>query len=341
MNSEMKSPFTGGAVTLHKEPKQLEFRKDKFTIQQHYYKCVDTGEEFSNDELDQINVNQLYNQYRERYGLPFPDDIREIREQYGLSAAKMSEILGFGTNSYRLYESGEIPTVANGRLILAAKDPEEFRKFLIASSNTLSEKEFEKYKSHVDKLILGNQTQSYVLARLFEEQIFAYFSPNEFTGYKKPDLVKIGHMITFLSRFTKLWKTKLNKLLFYCDFLHFQKHSYAISGAAYRAIKWGPVPSEYERMFIQLCDDDLIKKTVFVFDDNEAEVFEGNMPFNESLFRKSELNVMQEVGDKLKNLSTQQLIMRSHKEKAWIENKDNHEIISFQKYGFDLNELHN
>ncbi|WP_425443439.1 hypothetical protein [Sphingobacterium gobiense] len=37
----------------------------------------------------------------------------------------MSEVLGLGVNTYRLYESGEMPTVANGRLILSVRDPEE------------------------------------------------------------------------------------------------------------------------------------------------------------------------------------------------------------------------
>src|SRR5260221_9174656 len=102
----MKSPFTNGEATLKQEKKELEFRKDKFTVNQFFFKCDDIGEEFTTDELDQTNVNQLYNQYREKYGVPFPDEIKEIREQYGLSATKMSEILGFGVNSYRQYEGG-------------------------------------------------------------------------------------------------------------------------------------------------------------------------------------------------------------------------------------------
>ena len=55
-------------------------------------------------------------------------EIQNIRNQYSISAGKMSEILGFGTNSYRLYEGGEIPSVSNGRLILAVKDPGDFKK---------------------------------------------------------------------------------------------------------------------------------------------------------------------------------------------------------------------
>lgn len=49
------------------------------------------------------------------------------------SIDKMSEILGLGVNTYRLYENGEMPTVSNGRLIMSVRDPEEFVRQVEAS----------------------------------------------------------------------------------------------------------------------------------------------------------------------------------------------------------------
>ena len=49
----------------------------------------------------EANIFQVYNQYRVKHGIPFPDEISGIREHYGLSAAKMAQILGFGINQYR------------------------------------------------------------------------------------------------------------------------------------------------------------------------------------------------------------------------------------------------
>ncbi|HLT42195.1 MAG TPA: helix-turn-helix domain-containing protein, partial [Sphingobacteriaceae bacterium] len=166
----MESPFTGGEAVLLKEKKQIEFRRDLFEITQLYYKCKDTGEEFSTDKLDQVNLNQLYNQYRGKYGLPFPEQIKEIRRQYKLSASKMSEILGLGTNSYRQYENGDIPTVANGRLILAANDPEEFIKFLDASKPILKESDYSKYIKNAHDLI--NQKREHLWDTIFSEHVF-------------------------------------------------------------------------------------------------------------------------------------------------------------------------
>src|ERR1700741_1566250 len=119
----MKSPVTGKPMNLIKEKKSLEFRRESFEIVYHSYKCEDSGEEFVDEYLNDLNLNQVYNAYRVRHKLPFPEEIRQIRKKYGLSATAMSEILGFGVNQYRLYETGEIPSEVNGRLIQLAARP--------------------------------------------------------------------------------------------------------------------------------------------------------------------------------------------------------------------------
>jgi len=81
-----------------------------------------SDESFTTTELDDLNLNQLYNQYRAMHKLPFPDEIRRLRERYDLSATKMSDVLGFGPNSYRNYENGEVPNMSNSRLIQLVKD---------------------------------------------------------------------------------------------------------------------------------------------------------------------------------------------------------------------------
>lgn len=332
----MKSPFTDGEATLQQEKKELEFRKDVFTVTQFFYKCTDTGEEFTTDELDQINVNQLYNQYREKYGVPFPDEIKEIREQYGLSATKMSEILGFGVNSYRQYEAGDIPTVASGRLIQAARDPEEFKKFLIDSKAILTDREYKRFSEKVDELIEGKKKD--VWENLFTEQIFSHSKPTEFTGYRKPSLERIALIISYFSQHIEdLWKTKLNKLLFYSDFLNYRRTGYSISGVAYRAIPFGPVPAEYEKLYVKLKDDELANVELIEFKDgNYGEAVRPIKAFEEDAFSSSELSTLNAVVEKFAKCNTKQIVSISHQEKAWLDNEPDHDLISYQKYAFEL-----
>lgn len=332
----MKSPFTDGEAALQHEKKELEFRKDVFTVNHFYYRCTDTGEEFTTDELDQVNVNQLYNQYREKYAVPFPDEISEIREQYRLSAAKMSEILGFGVNSYRQYEAGDIPTVASGRLIQAASDPEEFKKFLNDSKAVLPDREFKRFSERVDELIKksGENLWEY----LFTEQIFSHSKPTEYTGYRKPSLQRIALIIAYFSEHIKdLWKTKLNKLLFYSDFLNYRRSGYSISGIAYRAIPFGPVPAEYDKLYVKLKDDELAKVDLVEFNDgNYGEAISAIKSFEEDAFSKIELTTLEDVVRKFGNCNTKQIVSISHKEKGWLENEHGHELISYQRYAFEL-----
>ena len=131
----MKSPITGKEMILQKEKRVLSFRKEKFEIVYHYYLCTDTGEQFEDDNLSELNITQVHNQYRERLKLPFPDEIMAVREKYSLSARKMSDILGFGPNTYGNYEKGEIPSKSNARLIQLASDPEELKKLAVYSGN--------------------------------------------------------------------------------------------------------------------------------------------------------------------------------------------------------------
>lgn len=92
----MRSPNTGAEMELKKEVTTLDFRKESFQITFHFMVCKDTGEQFTSSELDTVNLNQVYNKYREKYGIPFTEEIINIRLKYGLSASKMTQVLGLG-----------------------------------------------------------------------------------------------------------------------------------------------------------------------------------------------------------------------------------------------------
>ena len=333
----MNSPITGKPMRLVKEPGvKFTFRKEEFEITYHYYLCDESGESFTTDEEDRINQTQVHNQYRERYGIPFPDEIREIREMYGVSASKMSDILGFGTNSYRLYESGEIPSVANGRLILAIRQPEDFIKQVEASSNILPEKEKKQLLAHSNKLIEQRKGQVWDCKEL--KYLFTNDLPNQYSGYRKPNLKKLAHVISYLNESMILYKTKLNKLLFYSDFGYYKKVGYSITGTSYRAIPLGPVPASYDKLLIKLCDDDYLTINQEPINEtgNYGDLITSSVSFNESLFEDEEIAVLEEVSNKFKDLFSRQMVELSHQEKAWQQNQESKSIISYQKFAFEL-----
>ena len=225
----MKSPITSGEMTLKREERVMRFRKKNYPLQYHYYYCNDSGQQFTTTELDDINLIQVYNQYRDEHNLPFPEEIGGIRAAYGLSAAKIAEILGLGTNSYRNYEQGEVPSESNARLIQVAQDPEEFKKIVLLSG-ALQGKQLERLSVRIEHLIESRKKTTCVD---IEEYLLGSKLPDEYSGYRIPSLEKLSEMVVFFAETLAPWKTKLNKLLFYADFLHFKTTGYSISGTGF------------------------------------------------------------------------------------------------------------
>lgn len=331
----MKSPFTGKEMNVVKEWRILSFRKDEFKILVHMYRCEDTGEQFEDDEFAQLNYNQLVNQYRVKYGIPFPEQIIAIREKYGLSALKMAGILGFGVNSYRNYENGEVPNQSNARLIQISEDPIEFKR-LVDLCMSLDQKVKDKVYRMIDRLITEeryNQAQ-----RQLEYYFFGSCMPGIYTGFKTPNFEKFAQMVVFFTEKLHPWKTKLNKLLFYSDFKMYQQTGFSISGVQYEAITMGPVPNNFHGIFEYLVNKDFVDVNYVSFADGgtgEQFVPGPDSSFKEELFTKKELNVLNNVVDKFKNVTTNEIIEISHEEKAWIENINQKGMIDYS-YGFDL-----
>ncbi len=335
----MKSPITSGEMTLKREERVMGFRKKNYPLQYHYYYCNDSGQQFTTTELDDINLIQVYNQYRDEHNLPFPEEIGGIRAAYGLSAAKIAEILGLGTNSYRNYEQGEVPSESNARLIQVAQDPEEFKKIVLLSG-ALQGKQLERLSVRIEHLIESRKKTTCVD---IEEYLLGSKLPDEYSGYRIPSLEKLSEMVVFFAETLAPWKTKLNKLLFYADFLHFKTTGYSISGTRYYAIPMGPVPNNFNSIFewIEKKGYVTIEKTEF-HNGGTGEKFlpSEDHKLHETMFSAEELNTLKAVASTFSHVSTQDIVKISHEEKAWIDNinAENH-MISYLKYGFVLNAL--
>ena len=147
----MKANELNSGERYFKEKRTATFRKEEY-VYMHTGIIDQNGEMWTTTELDESNLKQVYNQYRIRHGIPFPEEIISLRKRYGLSAAKMSLILGFGINQYRLYEEGEMPSISNARVMMAIRDKKMFAAFLEASRNEMSFSEYDKIKTHLTEL---------------------------------------------------------------------------------------------------------------------------------------------------------------------------------------------
>lgn len=329
----MKSPFTGKEMKLQKESRKVSFRKQEIEYTNLSYYCEDTKQSVVTTELDEVNLRQIYNKYRELNNIPFPEEIKKLRQKYGLSAAKMSELFGFGPNQYALYENGEIPSISNAKAIRLADSPFVFKNMLESNKAIIKEKD---YKSIITKI--NAKLVSFEDDFSFEEFLLGGKEPSPFTGYKSPDYNRLATMVAYFAKNLKPQKTLLNKLLFYSDFLQYKNFGSSISGCRYAAIARGPVPDNFRSLFEKMEKDSFVKIKYIEYPD--GKVGEQFLLGDEKLsdwqsFSEDELKTLQNVCRFFKGKTTKEVVEISHKETAWLKNQEDNALIDYT-YAFDL-----
>lgn len=323
--NSMKSPFTGGAVYLVEDTEVQIFRKEKYTVHVRYYVCKETGEQFTSEDQDEQLCNELYNQYRIRHGIPFPDEIKKIREHYGLSYTQITKIVGFGQNQWKQYENGSMPSESNGKSIVAIKSREGMLSMLESSRNQFSESTFSKIKKNISCLSdLDNKEASY----------FYFYGSSERgvnNGYSEMNPDKLQCMVQLIVSKEKkgVPKTKLNKEMYYADFYSYKKYGRSISGLAYRAIQYGPVPEHYETVYDHV--QGLTKKNIIAAGaDFDYDLLFCDSP-DTSALSKEDIDIINHVMSVLVDMKRADVVDLSHKESGWINNKDHHDIIPYDE----------
>ena len=332
----MKSPITGEVMTLQIEKSIMVFRREEFEYSHRSYKCEGSGEFFTTTELDELNLNQVYNQYRDRHNLPFPDEIIGLRRKYNISAIKMSKIFGFGINSYSNYEKGEVPNIANGMHINTVLNSISSFELLVDLNQELSEKE--KVQVYKNIKIVRDDYHENRDDKRYIDILFQSKLPDNYTGYRKPSMEKISNMIMYFADKLCPTETKMNKLLFYSDFLNYKKTAYSISGANYMAHNYGPVPVRYGGIFDYISNKDYVYLNFEDFGNGyigKCIYKSPNNDFNPELFSSVELESLNTVVETFRGCTATQIMNKSHDEKAWLDNEKTKGEIDYN-YAFDL-----
>lgn len=326
----MKSPITGGNATLKREPAELVFRNEKYEYIYSYYVCDDTGEHFTTSELDEVNIGQVYNQYRVKYGIPFPDEIKKTRSKYGLPAIKMARILGWGDNQYRLYENGDVPSQAHGKTLAMIRVPQFFLDYVENSRNQFEEGEFERIQEKV-KSVRIDQYELFVKDYVFYNQRIGLTN-----GYATQSISKLKNiMLYYIQRFGGVFFTMMNKLLFYTDFVNYRDYGRGMSGLSYMAIKYGPVPVGYNRAY---SIPDIRQRIIYYESGKYGQVIESDLSPDMNTFTEEELSTLENVANRFSKTNAGEISDISHEEEAWKKYVDTGMLIDFNE-AFSLKAL--
>lgn len=320
----MKSPFTGKEMKRVYEKRTWNFRGEQYEYEHIAWLCEDSGEQFTDDESDTAGFVQVTNQYRAKYGIPYTDEIIAVRQRYGISAAKMSLILGVGINQYRLYEQGEVPSVSNGRMIRSIMNPKVMLEMVESSKNELSVSEYEKIISKVQAIIASSETykmEQYETRRIFNTPRGAD------NGYAQLSLNRLRNiMLYILNRCDEVWCTKMNKLLFYTDFMSYRERGMAMTGLSYRALDFGPVPERWDRVYSEFPE---VRQELRQVGDFVGSVLIASEESDCSMFTDAELKVLDSICTHFSKMSSREISRISHDEDAWLNHHDKREHIPF------------
>lgn len=293
--------------------------------------CGECGEEFYYEEFDAATLNSAYNEYRRKHKLLFPEDIKKIREQYGLSQRSFAKLLNWGDKTIYRYENGSIQDKAHNSLLLFLREPENMRTYLEENEVVLDEKQKEKLLETVEKL--EKDTEYQVCERFLE----LYFSriPCEENGFKGFDYEKFCAMVLFFAQKTsELLKTKLMKLLCYSDMIFYKENGVSISGVKYAHLPYGPAPDHFDIILGKMAADHVAHIEVFYDGIYEKHQVIPERDFLEDVLTETETEVLNRIFEKFKNFGSVEISNYSHNEKGYNETKAG-EIISYT-YAMDI-----
>ena len=293
--------------------------------------CAECGEELYYEELDNATLTRAYNEYRRRHRLLFPDEIKKIREQYGLSQRGFAKLLNWGDKTICRYENGSIQDKAHNSLLLFLREPANMRTYLTENEISLDERQKAKLLAAVEKL---EQDAEYrVGSRIFD--LFFSRTPCEENGFKGFDYEKVCAMVLFFAhKSSELLKTKLMKLLNYSDMIFYKENGISISGLKYAHLPYGPVPENFDILLGKMAADHIAHIEVTYDNGYEKHQVIPECDVPADIFSAEELEVLERIFVKFKDFGSADISNYSHKEKGYRSTKQG-EIISYS-YAKDI-----
>ena len=289
------------------------------------------NEEIFDEELENKNLENIYNQYRKKHSLLTPNRIKETREKYGVSQRAFSRILGWGEVTIHRYETGALQDRSHNDALVLLENPDNMKILLENNKNKINSKDYIKIKSNLKKINkddIDKKLEENITKKYFNEAL------DEYCGYTQFNYEKLVNMILFFtSEINRLFKTKLMKLLFYSDFVNFRNNTLSITGLKYIKNYYGPTPIKHELLLGELFEKYITYQIEYVKTSKDNV---GEYEFIKSLekptmviFSQEEINSMNEVLNAFKHLTSEEITQCSHKEEAWTKSK-NKEIISYE-----------
>ena len=265
----------------------------EFDVEQDVYYCKDCGE-----EIDACNLNEEFKLvtvgYLNYYGIR---SLTDVRKKYNLSQELFAKILGWSKKSIVRYENGQ-----------SLPQKEYMSVYMYLNLDPL--KLYSMIENKKDEL---KENYNLIINKIKDDELY-----------------KGVNMLLYILKQKILYRIQLMKNAFAIDTLAYKENNKPVTNFKYAHAPFGPVINNFQDLINAMIKYDYIN---FIFGDNDKPILNHNIEPNMSIFSKKEIEIMDEVIRKYKNLSSKDLSNISHKYKGWIETK-NGEIIDYKYADF-------
>ncbi|MBU1054364.1 MAG: DUF4065 domain-containing protein [Proteobacteria bacterium] len=316
-------------LNVMKTKETFNVKNEPIEVDVEYYKCMECEKEFEDPRAKNDPLEKAYREYRNRHKMVHPEEIRNLRKHYGLTQRELSRIIGWGGATLSRYENGALQDVTHDRFLQLLKKPENLQSLIVNNIDLLLDEK----KEHILSVLSSEIGESCSIPEFVNEH-FSKYEPEIDSGFNKLNLDKLFEAIKFFAT-GGVFKTKLNKLLYYADFKHYKEYAVSITGVRYKHLPHGPVPDNYEHYFaILIHNEKVIQPREVEYDDFVGEELHSQKEPDTSVFKTSELEILGFVKSYFKKYTTKAIRDFSHNERGYKET-ENGETISY-KYADDL-----
>ena len=295
----------------------VRVRNEPIKVEVQYSRCVQCGDEVFDPNLNVDPFDLAYREYRKKHGFLQPEEIKDWRKANKLTQNEWAKLLGLGMATISRYENGALQDPSHEKFLRLAMNPSNLLRLIEKSEGVFTDA---KKKRLVEALQEVEADAHSIDSSIIVS--FGKYEPNEYSGYRRLDLAKLYNAILFFCK-DGVFKTKLNKLLFYADFKHFKEYALSITGARYAHIPFGPAPNDYEIYYGALFSQKAIEFIEEVYPPKYGgepvvgEIIKTTKAPDLSLFSTSELRIMASVQEEFKDYNATEITDFSHKEVAF------------------------
>lgn len=304
-------------IKLHEH--EVEIKNEVISFNKERRFCKKCNNLVYDSYLDNEASKESIRLYNLKFGIS-KEQIIDLRKKYNLSQEQFAKIIGCAKKTLISYEKGN--SIPNDIYLVTLKmlidNPSILKDMVESNSYRYTEIELNNINKKIE-LNINNNSEATI-----------------YNGFTELNKEKIINIIIFFSKDGVL-KTKLLKEMFYADFLYYKNTGSSITGLEYKKYAHGPVPNNYENILEVLDHNNDIKRNIEYFNDFECHKIFSNKNFNEKIFGKDELNILNKVKKYFFTFNSKKIEEFSHEEKAYIDTKSN-DLISYE-YAFDIDRI--